>query len=77
MASYPTPLRVSSPVRLLVHVPPDTWGWGEAADSPPAARGAAAPTPYGLTDYLSYAKEESDAIWMRSGPLKTPAPDVD
>ena len=24
--SYPTPLRVQSPVRLLVYVPPETWG---------------------------------------------------
>ena len=78
--SYPTPLRVQSPVRLLVHVPPETWGWQEVSGSPPEASGTAAPTLYGDTGYgtgyHSYTKPESDSIWLRSGPFKAAAPDA-
>ena len=72
--SYPTPLRVQSPVRLLVHVPPDTWGWRGVSGSPPEASGTAAPTQHGNTGYYSYSKKESDSIWIRSGPFKATLP---
>ena len=75
--SYPTPLRVQSPVRLLVHVPPDTWGWRKASGSPPEASGTAAPTLYGDTGYHAYTKQESDSIWLRSEPFKATAPAVE
>ena len=75
--SYPTPLRVQSPVRLLVHVPPDTWGWRKVSGSPPEASGTAAPTLYGDTGYHACTKQESDSIWIRSGPFKATAPVVE
>ena len=75
--SYPTPLRVQSPVRLLVHVPPDTWGWQAVSGSPPEASGTAAPALYGNTGYHSYTKQESDSIWIRSGPFEATAPVVE
>ena len=69
---YPTPLRVQSPVRLLVHVPPDAWGWQRAAGSAPEASGAAAPALRGK--YYKYAEPESDSIWLSSGPFRAVAP---
>ena len=75
--SYPTPLRVQSPVRLLVHVPPDTWGWRGVSGSPREAGGTAAPTLHGNAGYRSYTKQESDLIWLRSEPFKATAPEAE
>ena len=74
---YPQPLHVQKPVRLLVHAPPDTWGWRGVSGSLPEARGTAAPTLHGSTGYHSYTKQESDSIWIRSGPFKATAPVVE
>ena len=64
----PTPLRVAGKVQLLVHAPPDTWGWGLAPlEVRPtyAYTKEAVPQVYNEAWY-AYTKEESDRMWMKS-----------
>ena len=62
----PTPLRVAGNVQLLVHAPPDTWGWGLAPlEVRPTYAAAAVPQVYNEAWY-AYTKEESDRMWIAS-----------
>ena len=63
----PTPLRVSSPVRLVVHAPPPEWGWGSrpgtvSTDRTKANPGRSAATPR----HYWYNEAESAQIWRDS-----------
>ena len=72
----PTPLRVPSPVRLLVHPPPDTWGWRLPRPPRPTLAVAAEPTMAGAPEqrWYKYTATESDAIWLASDPYKATLP---
>ena len=64
----PTPLRVAGKVQLLVHAPPDTWGWGlTPLEVRPTYAYAAAAVPEVYNEaWYAYTKEESDRMWMKS-----------
>ena len=68
----PTPVRVATKVRLLVHAPPATWGW---CILPPAMQplhaAAAAPETCGPRgEWYTYNAKESEAIWPASHAFK-------
>ena len=68
VAGQMTPLRVVSPLRVLVHAPPATWGWqGNGTPHPDAPqakpvlqRGHDTPT------WFVYNQAESEVLWFAS-----------
>ena len=68
------PLHSGKPVHVVLRAPPNCWAWGspEVASLPPLSR--ATPTsPQRRVDgrgkYYEYTVEESEAIWLHSGPF--------
>ena len=81
----PTPPRVPGPLRLLVHVPPPTWGWEQVPDArgavgtpalpvvrPSACRSARREGP---PSYYEYNAEMSESIWLAARPYAATSPD--
>ena len=68
--SVRTPLRVPSPMRLLVHVPPNTWAWNKGSGRLSEATVRADPALCSNGDYYSYNEQESTMIWTHSKPFK-------
>ena len=65
----PTPLRVRAAARLLVDVPPATWGWCASAPGPNGSWAAATAVPerqHSTKDWYKYSSDESVMIWMAS-----------
>ena len=66
----PTPLRVGAVARLLVHAPPDTWGWRASLPGkvwPASHTPAASPQRHHPAQgWYKYTIEESDRIWIAS-----------
>ena len=75
----PTPLRVAAATRLLVHAPPETWGWcAPPPADPPAHAPAASPETLQLSKkWYKYTKEESNRIWIASSALHGSPPVLD
>ena len=72
----PTPLRVGAVARLLVHAPPDTWGWCAPL---PAHRPTHTPAASPQRDdpakgWYKYTTEESDRIWIASSGFQEEPP---
>ncbi|CAK0799542.1 unnamed protein product [Prorocentrum cordatum] len=73
----PTPVRVSAPLRLLVHAPPVGWGWRATPTEPPPRAGVV-PVPTvgevkesGRSERLYiYNEADSAAIWFGSQSFK-------
>ena len=61
----PIPLRVGTKIRLLVHAPPATWGWGTTLPAELPTHAAAA-EPEQQSAWYKYNTEESAAIWFAS-----------
>ncbi len=73
----PTPVRVSAPVRLLVHAPPAAWGWRAAQAEPPPRTGDLPVPTIGEVKENSryerlyiYSEPDSAAIWFGSQSFK-------
>ena len=64
----PTPLRVGAVARLLVHAPPDTWGWRASlpAHWPTHTPAASPQRHHPAKGWYKYTTEESDRIWIAS-----------
>ena len=64
-----TPVRMS-PARLLVHAPPNDWGWGEKVSAPVSDSAATMAVPaevkHGNGILWRYSAAESEAIWRHS-----------
>ena len=59
-------------ITLVLHAPPDTWGWARPSIPRPESNVAADPVQHGKR--YEYTEAESNAIWMASGPFAgTPA----
>ena len=72
--SEPTPLRVVAPHHVLVHAPPDTWGWGVDPVAQPPATQAFPTVSESTPTWYFYNAEESNAIWAASSAYKDVEP---
>ena len=70
----PTPLRAVAPHRVLVHAPPDSWGWGAEPVEPPVANVYAQANPLLSSTWYAYNAEESKAMWVASKAYKATPP---
>ena len=71
----PTLLRSEGPRRLLVHAPPDRWGWRRPKDERPIDGPAARPQRgHPAKGWYNYSSEESDLIWIASNPFQEQVP---
>ena len=67
MDGTPAQLRVSSPVRLVVHAPPSTWGWPGWPGTASTGRTKATPNVRGDTHrQYWYNAAQSEEIWLAS-----------
>ena len=75
MDGKPMALRVSSPVRLVVHAPPSTWGWLARPGTASTSRTKATPDVRGDTPrHYWYSAAESAEIWLASKPYQAQLP---
>ena len=73
-----TPLRRGGQRRLLVHAPPDTWGWARPRPDRPSDTPAASPQrDHPARGWYNYTEEESDRIWHASEHFQGRAPLVE
>ena len=72
----PTPLRVGAVARLLVHAPPDTWGWCAPlpAHRPTHTPAASPQRHHPAKGWYKYTTEESDRIWIASSGFQEEPP---
>ena len=76
----PTPLRLGGVPRLLVHAPPDTWGWcvsPPVAQRPTHIRAASPQRDHPAKGWYKYTNEESDRIWIASSHFQGQTPLVE
>ena len=66
----PTPLRAVAPHRVLVHAPPDNWGWGAQPAEQSAATQANPTKTMSTPIWYTYTAEESKAVWLASKAYK-------
>ena len=66
----PTPLRAMAPYRVLVHTPPDEWGWGAEPVELRAATEANPTKSKSTPIWYTYTAEESKAVWLASKAYK-------
>ena len=64
----PTPMRVGAPARLLVHAPPDTWGWHASPTESECMQEDASPHREYHRDgedeaWYEYSIQESERMW--------------
>ena len=65
----PTPLRVSSPVRIVLHAPAPSWGWQAKPDGPNSGSRTATPDVRGHAPmHYYYNRHDSADIWFWSTP---------
>ena len=72
----PAPLRVSGPVWILVHAPPDTWRWstsdrvGPLADASPTLAAGGIVRKGVRAELHVYNEADSAALWLTSEPFE-------
>ena len=72
----PTPLRVSSPVRIVVHAPPAYWGWAAKCQRRISGITPVIPDVRGQAEkQYFYDANQSDDIWLWSMPYQAHEPD--
>ena len=72
----PTPLRVSSPVRIVVHAPPAYWGWAAKCQRRISGITPVIPDVRGQAEkHYFYDANQSDDIWLCSMPYQAHEPD--
>ena len=70
----PTPLRATTPHRVLVHAPPGNWGWGVERVQCDVVAQANPTISTAMPTWYTYNAEESDAIWIASSAYKATPP---
>ena len=72
----PTPLRVSSPVRIVVHAPPAYWGWAAKCQRRISGITPVIPDVRGQAEkQYFYDANQSEHIWLWSMPYQAHEPD--